>query len=405
MPELYSPEDEAARYVLGELTVDERRSFETRLAQSADLRAMVRGLEEGAVALSMASPRRQPPHEVWVRIEKAVTGGTRRKPAIPAFWVNWWRNGWAAAAACLVGWLLYAFWANRAGPSGASSVTIDSKVGPQRGAAGAGSDADKTSGITRKDNTEDNAALQALQARTQEIGVLRWQIAELTNRLTHLSQTLAQQQALLSESSRLKFFQLTSHSAGDSGATNAPISPALQRALLLAMARELGWAPSSAPAGLGKTESGLEPRNNSSNPTVTNRAEVDFVDLRPGSNSVPTKTSQPQANPEPSNTAEPSSLASTSSNAVPGFVSGTNAVLAIDSSVVPIGSYLTFSTMTSWGQYYSLGSAVLGNNPMVVTVPFAVSSWSGGNVTVFAGTPNGASNVIGQITLPISPPP
>src|SRR6266542_4168642 len=113
MPDLYSPEDEAALYVLGELTAVERREFEARLAQSADLRVLVRELEEGAVALSMASPRRRPPREVWTRIEKAVTSQTRRKVVIPAFWVGWWRHGWAAAAACSVGWLLYALWTHR----------------------------------------------------------------------------------------------------------------------------------------------------------------------------------------------------------------------------------------------------------------------------------------------------
>ena len=69
------------------------------------------------------------------------------------------------------------------------------------------------------------------------------------------------------------------------------------------------------------------------------------------------------------------------------------------------GSFLTFLTTTSWGQYQSLGSATLGNNPMVVTIPFGVSSLAGGNVSVFAGTPNGPSNLIGQFTSPISTPP
>ena len=67
MPDLHSPENEAARYVLGELTAAERREFETRLAQSAELRVLVRELEEGAVALSMVSPRRRPPQEAGPR--------------------------------------------------------------------------------------------------------------------------------------------------------------------------------------------------------------------------------------------------------------------------------------------------------------------------------------------------
>jgi len=44
--------------VLGGLTEEERGEFEARLAESAGLRALVRELEEGAVAVAMASPQR-----------------------------------------------------------------------------------------------------------------------------------------------------------------------------------------------------------------------------------------------------------------------------------------------------------------------------------------------------------
>ena len=387
MPDLYTPEDEAALYVLGELTAAERREFETRLAQYAELRALVRELEEGAVALSMASPRRRPPREAWTRIEKAVRGETRRKAVIPLFWAGWWRHGWAAAAACLVGWLLYALWPHRPGPSDASPVPVVTGVNSQPRATLADTHQDNTRNRTRQDNAENNAAFQLLQARTQEIGALRWQIAELTNRMAHLSQALTQQQALLSESSRLKFFQLSPPSAGSNGATTAPVSPGLQRALLLAMTRELGWTSSGASSEVGGTESAR-----------TNHAGVDFVDLRPGSNNVPASIGRSQVELEPAGAPESSALASASSNAIPGFVSGTSAVLAFDSSVVPTGSSLTFWTATSWGQFQNLGTVVLGNYPMVVTMPFAVTTWEGGNVTVVAATANGPSNVIGQFS-------
>ncbi len=387
MPDLYTPEDEAALYVLGELTAAERREFEARLAQSAELRALVREVEEGAVALSMASPRRRPPREAWTRIEKAVRGETRRQAVFPVFWVGWWRHGWAAAAACLVGWLLYALWPHRPGPSDASPVPVVTGVNSPPGATLADTHQDNTRNRTRQDNAENNAAFQLLQARTQEIGALRWQIAELTNRMAHLSQALTQQQALLSESSRLKFFQLSPPSAGSNGAISAPVSPGLQRALLLAMTRELGWTSSGASSEVGGTESAR-----------TNHAGVDFVDLRPGSNNVPASIGRSQVELEPAGAPESSALASASSNAIPGFVSGTSAVLAFDSSVVPTGSSLTFWTATSWGQFQNLGTVVLGNYPMVVTMPFAVTTWEGGNVTVVAATANGPSNVIGQFS-------
>src|ERR1043165_1363637 len=112
MPEIHLPEDDAVRYVLNELNAVERGEFEARLAESAELRALVGELQEGAVALSMSSPRRRPPQEVWNKIEATVTGGAKWKLRIPTAWVGWWRQGWAAAAVCLAGWLFYALWVN-----------------------------------------------------------------------------------------------------------------------------------------------------------------------------------------------------------------------------------------------------------------------------------------------------
>src|SRR5688572_13316894 len=110
MSELHLIEDEATLYVLGRMTEAERGEFESRLAESAELRALVRELEEGAVAVAMASPRRRVPQQVWEGIEKAVTEKTRPHLLDVSLWFGWLRNGWAVAAACLVGWLLYALW-------------------------------------------------------------------------------------------------------------------------------------------------------------------------------------------------------------------------------------------------------------------------------------------------------
>src|SRR6185312_16223357 len=110
MPDFHSTEDEATLYVLGELTAAERREFEARMAKSVELRQMVRELEEGAVVLSTGLPRRRPPSEIWSGIEKAV--GRQRQSGAAGRWGIFWRNGWAATALCLVGWLLYAILLN-----------------------------------------------------------------------------------------------------------------------------------------------------------------------------------------------------------------------------------------------------------------------------------------------------
>jgi len=129
------------------------------------------------------------------------------------------------------------------------------------------------------------------------------------------------------------------------------------------------------------------------------------VDLRQSSNSVTAPAGQPQTELAQAGEQEPSPVASASSNAVPGFVSGTNAVLAFDSSVVPAGSSLTFLTATASGQLQSLGATILGSNPLVVTIPLGSLSWAGGNFSVIAGTPNESTNVLGQFPVPgtISP--
>jgi TolA-binding protein len=389
MPDLHSPENEAALYVLGELTAAERCEFEARLARSAELRGLVRELEEGAVALSMASPRRRPPQEVWTRIEKSVTGKTRRRAVIPLFGAGWWGYGWAAAAACLAGWLLYALWTPRPGSPRLPAGTVAAGVNSLPAETLADSQPAKSTTPGRTDDAENTAALQALQSSAQEIGVLRRQMAELTNRVAQLSQALAQRQALLTEASRLKFFQLGPFSAGRNGAMNVPVSPELQRALLLAMARELGWTPPGAASETGGIES-----------TRTNQSGVDFVDLRPDRNNAAPATDQLPVELAQTGEAGLSSLGVASSNAIPGFVSGTNAVLAFDASVVAAGSSLTFLTPLSSGGFQSLGTTVLGNNPLVVTIPFAASGLAGGNVFVIAGTASGSSAVIGQFSTP-----
>ena len=108
MSDLHLLEDAATLYVLGRLTEAERGEFEAHLAESAELRALVRELEEGAVAVALASPRRRAPQLVWEQIEKRVTEDTKPRVLALSPWFGWLKSGWAVAAALLAGWLLYA---------------------------------------------------------------------------------------------------------------------------------------------------------------------------------------------------------------------------------------------------------------------------------------------------------
>src|SRR2546423_15510843 len=113
MPDLHFSEEDAALYVAGALAAARRAEFEVRLAESPELRALVRELQEGAVALAMAAPRHRAPPLVWQRIENAVAKEAKPKASIAESWLSWWRTGWAAATACLLALLLYALWVNR----------------------------------------------------------------------------------------------------------------------------------------------------------------------------------------------------------------------------------------------------------------------------------------------------
>src|SRR3954468_6131340 len=104
MAEFYPTEEKALLYVLSELPAEQAREFEAHMEKAPELMERVREIEEGAVALAMACPPKRPSNEVWKNIERTIGHDTK----IVFHW-EWFRNkGWAAAAACLIGWLVYA---------------------------------------------------------------------------------------------------------------------------------------------------------------------------------------------------------------------------------------------------------------------------------------------------------
>jgi hypothetical protein len=165
----------------------------------------------------------------------------------------------------------------------------------------------------------------------------------------------------------------------------------LRRALFLAMARELGWV----------SFSDLDPTRLGSQVVLTNRMGVDLVDLRPAANRVSSPENPPEA--QVADTAAPGNSSgsppATTGNAIPAFVSGDTMILAIDASVAPAGSAVTFWSGTP-GQQQPIGSTVVGANPAAVTIPFVARAANGWNVTVIAAPPGGSSNVIGQFAIP-----
>jgi hypothetical protein len=364
MPKPNLSEDDAPLYVLGGLSVAERREFDAMLAESARLRALVRDLEEGAVALTLTVAPKRPPHAVWQQIEKALAKEGTVTGGVSSYWTQWWRWGWAAAAACLVGWLLYAFSVNRP-----HSVTL---------AAGANSRTDareqwvstppvRAPMQNQIDRRTDEAAAAQSSATSQgrEIAALRRQVVELRRQMTNLSHSLADEEASLAESNRFKVSATLD--SGETEATPNKPAPELQLAIFLAMSRELGWASP------GDTNA------------IFDASIVQFVDLRsvtnaPASEPIPigadTGNAQTQSAPAPG----------TNSLAIPSVATQNGILIAIGPSIAPAGSQITVSTGTDQGLQTTNFNT--GEGPSVIAVP------TGGASLIISRAGSGGSSVV-----------
>jgi anti-sigma-K factor RskA len=384
MPDFLSSEDEATLYVLGELAAAERREFEARMAKSAELRQMVRELEEGAVVLSTGLPPRRPPSEVWIGIEKAV--GRERKLGAAAWWRVFWRSGWAAAAVCLVGWLLYAILLNRHNVG--RPVTTQASAPLETVVANTSPAADHPVTLLPRST---NAERQLLQIRAEEINELRLKMAAMTQQSNELSQLLAQQQARLGETNRIKFYQFTSTPGSNGDGTAPQLSPVMQRAVLISIGRELGWLP-------------MAPKSASKNgAAITTIDGIDFVDMRPPTGNTDNQPANPAVNsPANQQTAQQpqqrqrpeTQSADVTEPSLPAYVSGDKLVVGLDPSVAPPNSSVTLSVSDSSGGTISWNLSV-GDNPTMVTVPVSTTAVSGGGlmVTINSVGSAGISNV------------
>jgi hypothetical protein len=375
-------EDEAVLYLQGQLGAAERREFESRLEQSAELRAMVRELEEGLLALALAAPRREPPAKVWRQIEKSVTPERPGDVIAPSPWRFWLRNGWAAAATCLLGWMLYAFWVNRhpmdSSAHGSENIPVVKITSPAAGLPEtAGMAPSPMTNVTRRPAGRPQPGDLA---RTGEIAALRRQVQELETQVAHLSRMSTQQQA--SASSRFTRFQMAPPNANAPAGPTAPPSPELQRALLLALARELGWL--QAPEG-GFGQGGS--------------TGVDFVDLP----AVPGGAHPDQPiNPESATNMVAQSEELPATGTVPGFTFEGNTVFVIPPALVPGGS----GPVTVWSGGEALGTFSVGENPVIVTISSSGANDLNMNLVVSHGTGAGALNpgsVLFQVTPTVPP--
>ncbi len=97
-------EEDAALYALGLLSTAGAREFADRLAGDAELRELVRDLEETAASLAHSVPQHQPPPAAFDRLLSTIRGDSEtERPArgVPA-WVPW---AVAAGFAAVAGFL------------------------------------------------------------------------------------------------------------------------------------------------------------------------------------------------------------------------------------------------------------------------------------------------------------
>lgn len=344
MPDHNLIEDDAALYVLGGLSTSERLEFEARLAESEQLRALVRDLEEGSAALALTAPPRRPPSGAWRQIEKSLSKENRPAHAARSLWIGLFRNGWAAAAACFVGWLLYAlFFNHQLHPDSAAPSNVASQSGSAPGLPIPRPDDPAPS--DRPEQTVNAVAVDgpALDSQMRQDIQLRHEILELQSRLTNLSHSLAEDDAMLSESNRFKISVLDPAPVPDEG-SNTP-SPELQRAIFAALARQLGWQPAS-----------------------DSNSPVQFVDLRPTNNASIQQSPPPSdvANDTPATQSNP--VTATNNLAIPSLATKDGVILAIGPSAAPVGSQVSVTIPNDQGPDTTIPFSI-GDYPTVITVP------------------------------------
>jgi anti-sigma-K factor RskA len=85
-------EELASEYVLGTLSAEHRIEVQKRLAQDADLRAVVDAWEQRLLALTELAEPQTPTASLWGRIERSLNSIDRRAPRVTATAqpISWW---------------------------------------------------------------------------------------------------------------------------------------------------------------------------------------------------------------------------------------------------------------------------------------------------------------------------
>ena len=368
-------EDRALGYVLGELTAEQRAAFEQELDASLELRACVAELQSGTEALARAVPPQPLPTGLWKDIEAAVAM-ERRVVVMPFHRRKTWL-GWAAAA-CVAGGLF--FWL---GPSRTNRPIAETpRPAPQdRAIATAPSSLPATVPNLPPAPTNPPSAPSLLSgAEPVTPDTLNRRLAALEERVTTLSQSLTQRPANVVGLDALRFFHWPTSGLG----ANA-LSPEMQRALALALVREIARQQPGGD-GLNGTRSNAE----------ENGLGVDFVDLVPGPRGGSATNAQPQLRSQGESIRDEAQLGSSvgpepmvlqDTVAFTGFLHDGRTVLILDPATLPSGyDSLHFTATSTSGQLTAIGTVEVGGNPLIVSVNFTPGTAVGDSLVVSVGS-------------------
>jgi hypothetical protein len=117
----------AEDYLLGRLTRAERRQFEARLEQCAELRTQMRELEEGLVVLALAAPQCIAPRAAWKNIETAIARPAPWHGWLPWAGLKWFANSRGVAAGLTAVLIVHLLWQRPATPSTTSALEAAAK--------------------------------------------------------------------------------------------------------------------------------------------------------------------------------------------------------------------------------------------------------------------------------------
>lgn len=353
MAEAHSPFDEANDYLLGWLTPAARRNFETRLATDVELRRRVRDLQEGVLALALAAPPRAVPCDAWSNIEAAVVRPAQINFIFPFLRLNWLTSGLALAVCLAVGFFVHALW-----------------FAPEIFLVAQHSDAVITNLILPPPGAETIPLVASQESNVPESVVLE------TNKPVVVARAAGAPSPTPSASQNVSRGQQPLAPAKNAGRGQPRLSAPMLRAVLLAVARQMGGA------------AGNPPSSETSQP-------VDFVDLPGGGSGSTIALNEAAGNP----LAPPldfSALPPDVGNEIPMFAMGNDLVSTIDPATLPAAAGpVSVWAMAPDGLQSMIGTVGLGGNPTVITINNANTSAGFQYFIIIGGT-----NLLGRFPVP-----